>query len=68
MGIRGSDDTAKGGATTGSKSKLLAAIVAANLMSDIDKCLASEARVKQRFANLEMTLTLAANRKGFGEE
>jgi hypothetical protein len=68
IGIRGTDDTAKGGATTGSKSKLLAAIVAANLMSDIDKCLASEARVKQRFANLEMTLTLAANRKGFGEE
>ena len=67
VGIRGTDDTANGDATTESKSELLAAIVAVNLMSDIDKCLASEIRVKQRFANLEMTLSRAANRKDLGE-
>ena len=67
IGIRGADDTANGGATSESKSELLAAMVGVNLMSDINKCLASETRVKQRFANLEMTLTLVANRKGLGE-
>ena len=63
IGIRGTDNTANGRATTESKSELLAAIVAANLMSDIDKYLLLESRVKQRFANLEMTLTLTARRK-----
>ena len=67
-GIRGTDDTAKGRSATESKSKLLAAIIAENLMSDIDKRLASEARVKQRFENLETALTVAANRKDLGEE
>ena len=67
IGIRGADDTASVDVTTESKSKLLAAIVAVNLMSDIDKCQASETRVKQRFANLEMTLSRAANRKDLGE-
>ncbi|MEE2936265.1 MAG: hypothetical protein VYA84_09750 [Planctomycetota bacterium] len=67
VGIGGTDDAASGDATTESKSELLAAIVAVNLMSDIDKCLASETRVKQRFANLEMTLSRAANRKDLGE-
>ena len=47
---------------------LLAAIIAAKLMSDIDKNLLLESRVKQRFANLETALTLAASREGFGEE
>ncbi|MCS7468599.1 hypothetical protein NZK35_18250 [Stieleria sp. ICT_E10.1] len=68
IGIRGTDDTAKGRAATESKSKLVAAIIAEKLMSDIDKCRIFEARVKQRFANLEMTLAPAANRKGISEE
>ena len=68
IGIRGTDDTAKGREATESKSKLLAAIVAENLMSDIDKRLASEVRVRQRFSNLETALTVAANRKNLGEE
>ncbi|EMB17833.1 hypothetical protein [Rhodopirellula europaea] len=67
-GIRVTDDTAKGNAATESKSMLLAAIIAENLMSDIDKHLASEARMKQRFENLEKTLALVANRNGFREE
>ncbi|PAY16796.1 hypothetical protein CKO51_24965 [Rhodopirellula sp. SM50] len=68
IGIRGTDETAKGRAATESKSKLLAAIIAENLMSDIDKCLASEVRVRRRFSNLETALTVAANRKDWGEE
>ncbi|HBV66417.1 MAG TPA: hypothetical protein DEF45_25760 [Rhodopirellula sp.] len=63
IGIRGTDDTANGRATTESKSEILAAIVAANLMSDIDKYLLLESRVKQRFAKNEITLALAARRK-----
>ncbi len=68
IGIRGTGDAENIRAATQSKSKLLAAIIAEKLMSDIDKCLASEARVRQRFANLKMALALAANRKGFREE
>lgn len=68
MGIRGTDDTAKGRSATESKSMLLAAIIAENLMSDIDKRLASEVRVRQRFSNLETALTVAANRNDLGEE
>lgn len=63
IGIRGTDNTANGRATTESKSEILAAIVAANLMSDIDKYLLLESRVKQRFAKNEITLALAARRK-----
>jgi hypothetical protein len=68
IGIRGTDDTANGRATTESKSKILAAIIAENLMSDIDKYLLLESRVKQRFANNETALALAANRKEAGNE
>ncbi len=68
IGVRGTDDRANGRAAPGSKSKLLAAIIAAKLMSDIDKNLLLESRVKQRFANLEAALAVAANREGFGEE
>jgi hypothetical protein len=68
VGIRGTDDRANGRAAPESKSRLLAAIIAAKLMSDIDKNLLLESRVKQRFANLETALAFAANREGFGEE
>ena len=37
-------------------------------MFDIDKCLASEDRVEQRFADLEMTVARAAKRKSGSEE
>ncbi|MDA9934794.1 hypothetical protein N9B88_03400 [Rubripirellula sp.] len=63
IGIRGKDDTANGRATTESKSKLLAATIATIFMSDIDKYLLLESRVKQRFAKNEITLALAARRK-----
>lgn len=68
IGIQSTEDAVKGRAATESKSKLLAAIIAEKLMSDIDQCLASEARVKQRFATLDTALAIAANRQGFSEE
>ena len=68
IGIRGAAGGAKRRAITESGSRLLAAIVAEKLMSDIDKYLAFEARAMQRFARLEKTLALAANRTGLVEE
>jgi hypothetical protein len=68
MSLPGAKDGADGRAVTESKPKLLAAIVAEKLMSDIDKCLLSEAHVEQRFASLEAALALAANRKDLGEQ